>query len=198
MTLRRGVRIGVDVGTVRVGVSRCDPDGVLASPVATLARDAGGADQREIARLVAETGAIEVVVGLPRSLDGKVRASARAATDYAATLAGIIVAGTGTGTGTGTATATGTGTADGTPTATTSSTGAATDGVAVRLVDERLTSTSAHRAMHASGRPGRRHREVVDQVAAVLILESALDVERATGRPPGRPVTPRAPKETPA
>ncbi|MGC5616932.1 Holliday junction resolvase RuvX [Georgenia sp. Z1491] len=164
MTLRRGVRIGVDVGTVRVGVARCDPDGVLASPVATLARDAGGADQLEIARLTEETGAIEVVVGLPRSMDGKVRASARAATDYAATLAGVIAA--------------------------------TSPDVAVRLVDERLTSTSAHRAMHASGRPGRRHREVVDQVAAVLILESALDAERATGRPAGRPVTPRAPKET--
>ncbi|MGO1173051.1 MAG: RuvX/YqgF family protein, partial [Actinomycetaceae bacterium] len=69
-------------------------------------------------------------------------------------------------------------------------------GVPVRLVDERLTTTSAHRAMHASGRAGRRHREVVDQVAAVLILETALDLERSTGRPPGRPVTPRTPKES--
>lgn len=34
--MRRGIRIGVDVGTVRVGVSRCDPDGILTMPVETL------------------------------------------------------------------------------------------------------------------------------------------------------------------
>lgn len=162
MTLRRGVRLAIDVGTVRVGVARCDPDGVLASPVATLARDAEGADQREIVDLVESAAAIEVVVGHPKSLDGKARASARAATDYATSLAELL----------------------------------AGAGVPVRLVDERLTTTSAHRAMHASGRAGRRHREVVDQVAAVLILETALDLERSTGRPPGRPVTPRTPKES--
>ena len=36
---RRGVRLGVDVGTVRVGVAMCDPDGILATPVVTLRRD---------------------------------------------------------------------------------------------------------------------------------------------------------------
>jgi putative Holliday junction resolvase len=63
-------------------------------------------------------------------------------------------------------------------------------------VDERLTSTAAHRSMHASGRSGRRQREVVDQVAAVLILQTALDSERTTGRPAGRPIAVRTPKET--
>ena len=38
MSIRRGIRIGVDVGTVRVGVSRCDPDGILTMPVETLHR----------------------------------------------------------------------------------------------------------------------------------------------------------------
>ena len=38
---RRGIRIGVDVGSVRVGVARTDPDGRLAVPVATLTRPAG-------------------------------------------------------------------------------------------------------------------------------------------------------------
>src|SRR5699024_11165560 len=51
----------------------------------------------------------------------------------------------------------------------------------IRLVDERLTTVSAHRALHSSGRKGRKHRQVVDQVAAVMILQQALDVERATG-----------------
>ena len=83
-----GVRIGVDVGTVRVGVAASDPSGVLASPVATLARDTtGGADLAELARLVREREAVEVVVGLPRSLSGRDGAAARAAREYATALA---------------------------------------------------------------------------------------------------------------
>lgn len=83
-----GVRIGVDVGTVRVGVAACDPGGVLATPVATLARDLqGGADQVKLARLVVERDAVEVVVGLPRSMSGKSGPAARAAREYAESLA---------------------------------------------------------------------------------------------------------------
>jgi putative Holliday junction resolvase len=83
-----GVRIGVDVGTVRVGVAASDPGGVLASPLATLARDPrGGADLEKLARLVAEREAVEVVVGLPRSLSGKSGPAARAAREYATALA---------------------------------------------------------------------------------------------------------------
>ncbi len=83
-----GVRIGVDVGTVRVGVAASDPGGILASPLATLARDArGGADLAKLARLVAEREAVEVVVGLPRSLSGRSGPAVAAATAYAAALA---------------------------------------------------------------------------------------------------------------
>lgn len=49
----------------------------------------------------------------------------------------------------------------------------------VHLWDERLTSAEAHRHLHAAGRPLSGHREVVDQVAAVLILQSFLDAHRA-------------------
>ncbi len=72
----RGVRIGVDVGSVRVGVAASDPDGLLATPVATLARHPGSAPGPEdgdivaIADLVRERSAVGVVVGLPRSLSG--------------------------------------------------------------------------------------------------------------------------------
>lgn len=50
----------------------------------------------------------------------------------------------------------------------------------VHLWDERLTSAEAHRHLHAAGRPLSGHREVVDQVAAVLILQSFLDAQRST------------------
>ena len=59
----------------------------------------------------------------------------------------------------------------------------------VYLLDERLTTVSAHRALHSSGRKGRTHRQVVDQVAAVMILQQALDIERSTGARAGELVT---------
>jgi putative holliday junction resolvase len=54
-------------------------------------------------------------------------------------------------------------------------------GLPVHLWDERLTTTEAHRHLHAAGRPGSQHRAVVDQVAAVLILQSFLDASCAQG-----------------
>ncbi len=62
-------------------------------------------------------------------------------------------------------------------------------GTPVRLVDERLTTVTAHRTLHAAGRDSRTHRSVVDQVAATLILEHALAIERSTGHPAGEPLT---------
>jgi putative Holliday junction resolvase len=64
------------------------------------------------------------------------------------------------------------------------------DGVAVRLSDERLSTVSAEAALRAQGRKGSRRRAVVDQVAAVVILQTALDTERSTGRPAGEAVAP--------
>jgi putative holliday junction resolvase len=52
----------------------------------------------------------------------------------------------------------------------------------VHLWDERLTTTEAHRHLHAAGRPGSEHRAVVDQVAAVLILQSFLEARRGASR----------------
>jgi putative holliday junction resolvase len=66
--MRLGVRLGVDVGTVRIGVARCDPRGLLASPLGTVRR--GGGDLAELVRLAAENDAMEVIVGLPVGLAG--------------------------------------------------------------------------------------------------------------------------------
>jgi putative Holliday junction resolvase len=146
--VRRGVRIGIDAGTVRVGVAACDPDGLIASPVETVTPG----DFDRIVELVAERGAIEVVVGLPRSLSGREGVSAAAAREYATSLATRLAP------------------------------------VPVRLVDERLTTVTAQRGLRASGVRTRRGRSVVDQAAAVVILQHALDAERATGNPPGQTV----------
>ena len=62
--------------------------------------------------------------------------------------------------------------------------------VPVRLVDERMTTAEATRGLQAAGRDSRSGRAVVDQAAAVIIVQSALDAERATGAPPGVLVDP--------
>ncbi|THJ67049.1 Holliday junction resolvase RuvX [Arthrobacter echini] len=60
--------------------------------------------------------------------------------------------------------------------------------IPVRLVDERLSTVSAHRSLHAAGLSSREHRKVVDQVAAVEILQHAIDMQRSRGRDVGDPV----------
>lgn len=67
---------------------------------------------------------------------------------------------------------------------------AARIGVPVRLVDERLSTVSAQRALHTAGRNAKGSRAVIDQVAAVIILQNALDIERSAGHPPGFAVDP--------
>jgi putative Holliday junction resolvase len=55
----------------------------------------------------------------------------------------------------------------------------------VRMIDERLSTVSAQAALHRSGRNTRSSRPVIDQVAAVILVQHALDSERASGKPPG-------------
>jgi putative Holliday junction resolvase len=148
---RRGVRLGVDVGRARVGVARCDPDGMLATPVETVARDE--ASVRRIVALAGEYEARELLVGLPLNMKGEDTASTTDAREFAAALA-------------------------------------AASALPVRLVDERLSTVSAHAAQRDSGRTQRSSRSIVDQVAAVVLLQHALDVEKSTGRPAGSPVPP--------
>lgn len=60
--------------------------------------------------------------------------------------------------------------------------------IPLHLHDERLTTVSAEAMLRDRGRKGQKRRAVVDQVAAVVILQSALDQERATGAIPGERV----------
>lgn len=152
-----GVLLGVDVGEVRVGLAASDPGGVLALPVATLARDdLDGTDLDRIVREVVERGAVGVVVGLPRSLSGEEGVAARRARRYARTLQRRLE-------------------------------------VPVRLWDERLTTVDAHRSLRDSGVRGRDQRGIVDQAAAALILQGALEA-RSAGRRPGEPLKARRPR----
>jgi len=85
-----GRRLGIDVGSVRVGVALSDPYALMASPLMTLSRDRDGADQQRIADLVREHGVVEVVVGLPLHLSGAHGAASDEATAYSVAVATLI------------------------------------------------------------------------------------------------------------
>jgi putative Holliday junction resolvase len=135
-----GVWLGVDVGTVRVGVAKSDPRGLLASPLITLARQPRtGSDLDELAALVTDHDAVGVVIGLPRTMAGQEGRAAQLAREYGAALARRIAP------------------------------------VEVEFVDERLTTVTAGRTLSSHGVRGRAQRAVIDQVAAVVILQHWLD-----------------------
>lgn len=145
--MRFGVRLGLDPGEARIGVARCDPSGMLATPVETVTRGSG--DFARMRELAEEIEPIEIVVGLPRGLSGREGPAAVRVRDFVARLAEVVPA------------------------------------VPLRLVDERLTTVSAEAQLRERGRKGQARRAIVDQAAAVLILQHALDTERGSGRPPG-------------
>jgi putative Holliday junction resolvase len=138
------------VGSVRIGVAVSDPDGILATPLETVRRD--GTHVRRLVQLVTELPAVEVIVGLPRTLAAKTGPSARDAMALADTLARRVAP------------------------------------VPVRLADERLTTVSAQRSLRAAGVRAKAQRAVIDQAAAVAILQGWLDRRRvAAAAPPAVP-----------
>ena len=145
--MRHGVRVGIDVGDARIGVARSDPSGLIATPVETVARGRGDLDR--IAAITAEVAAVEVVVGLPRSLSGGEGPAASHVRTFARAIAVAVAP------------------------------------VPVRLCDERLSTVTAESVLRGQGRKGQKRRAVVDQAAAVVILQNALDTERSSGAAPG-------------
>jgi putative Holliday junction resolvase len=84
----RGRRLGLDIGTVRIGVSLSDPDGILATPLETVQVDRSsgawpGEEFGRVLELVEENFVVEVVVGLPVTLRSRRTASTRRAENYA-------------------------------------------------------------------------------------------------------------------
>jgi putative Holliday junction resolvase len=140
----RGRRLGIDVGTVRIGVSVSDPDAILATPVETVRRDRRAGHLRRLTALVRELEVVEVVVGLPRTLADRAGSSADDAVGVAEAIAGLI------------------------------------SPVPVRLADERLTTVSAARSLREAGVRAKDQRGMIDQVAAVAILQGWLDQRRNT------------------
>lgn len=133
--------MAIDPGTKRVGIAVSDAGAVIAQPVGWMpAEPASTLVERLVAR-ARELEARELVVGLPRRMDGALGDEARGAQDLARALR-------------------------------------ERSGMRVHLVDERLTSVAAERALLAGGARRSRRKELSDQVAATLILQSHLDRRR--------------------
>ncbi|MGF0116884.1 Holliday junction resolvase RuvX [Promicromonospora sp. Marseille-Q5078] len=166
--LPRGARLGVDVGKARIGLAGSDPDGLIATPVETVPR----------------------VLEVPRAADGGPAVTAdvaRIAAEVEERFAAVVYVGlprhlSG---------AEGAATADAREFAVRLA--AAVAPAEVRLVDERMTTVTAHAQLRSAGRRTKTHRSVVDQAAAVIILQSALDVERSAGERAGELVESRPP-----
>ncbi|WP_206302915.1 MULTISPECIES: Holliday junction resolvase RuvX [Streptomyces] len=150
--MRRGRRLAIDVGDARIGVASCDPDGILATPVETVPGRDVPAAQRRLKQLVEEYEPIEIVVGLPRSLNGREGPAAAKIRVFTQDLARMVAP------------------------------------ISVRLVDERMTTVTASQGLRASGVKSKKGRSVIDQAAAVIILQQALESERASGKAPGEGV----------
>ncbi|MFC3995765.1 Holliday junction resolvase RuvX [Nocardiopsis sediminis] len=119
----------------------------------------GDGDLDRIAHLVLEHEAREVIVGYPASLSGEEGPAARGARAFATALARALAP------------------------------------IPVRLVDERLTTVTAQSQLRSGAafgkrgaRGGKARRSVIDQAAATVLLQNALDTERRTGLPPGEAV----------
>jgi len=134
--------VAVDVGSVRVGVAVCDPDGILATPVETVRRAKDGSDIARLMEIITEYEAIGVIIGLPRTLRGEEGPAVRAARSFGRQLETEL------------------------------------DGVSIEFYDERLTTVTATHALRASGVKAKDARAVVDQAAAVAILQGWLDAQR--------------------
>lgn len=147
MTSRRGRRLGIDVGDVRIGVAVSDPDGILATPVETVPAGPGAIGR--LVELVREHDVLECVVGMPVGLSGREGPAAAKVRAFCAELLTAI------------------------------------EPVPIRLFDERMSTMTADSMLRQSGRAGRTRRSVIDQAAATVILQTALDSERTRGSAPG-------------
>ncbi len=148
--IRKGCRIGLDLGQARIGVAKTDIDGIMAVPVGVIRRYESNEDGiKTIVKYVRKFNAFEIVVGYPVLLSGKQGTSAKSAKKYAIKLKEALPE------------------------------------LSVRLVDERLTTVSAHASLLEAGKRRNTHKSIIDQVAATYILENALEYEKKNNQPAG-------------
>jgi putative Holliday junction resolvase len=154
--LPRGRRLGVDVGKVRVGVAVSDPDGILATPLVTVSRDMTEHEGTAADSVPADIAELIRLVGEHEAVQIVVGLPVRL-NGQEGTAAIDIRAYAGR-------------------------LARAVTPVPVVLADERMSTVVATRRLAERGVRGKRQRAVVDQAAAVEILQSWLDAQRRQSR----------------
>ena len=135
----REVRIlALDVGEKRIGLAVSDPLGITAQGLEVLVRRDPETDLARLLEVARKWGVQEIVLGLPRHMDGRLGQAAPKILELARELSAAL-------------------------------------GVKVTTWDERLTTAEAERVLIQADVSRRRRRQVVDQLAAVLILQGYLD-----------------------
>ena len=128
--------LGLDIGTVRVGVSITDPSGSIAFPMSTFPFDVA---IDEIAKVIEIEGIDQIVVGVPYKLSGKPGQSVELVESF---LAKLLLE---------------------------------KPEVTVHKVDERFSTSLAEKQLRSMNRPASKSRDIIDQLAAVNILQTFLD-----------------------
>ncbi|MCL4514634.1 MAG: Holliday junction resolvase RuvX [Firmicutes bacterium] len=135
--------LGLDLGERRIGVAISDPLGITASGVEVIQRAGLDRDLARLSALIGENEVGEVVVGLPRHMNGSMGEAARKAQEFAAMLEARLEE----------------------------------MGLAPRFTfwDERLSTVAAQRALLEGDMSRAKRKQVVDKVAAAIILRAYLD-----------------------
>lgn len=136
------VILSVDYGDKRTGIAVCDRLEMLASPVTVIWGDYAPKVIAEIEKFTAEYKPEQIVVGLPKNMDGSEGERAEKCREFAHMLS-------------------------------------EKTGIETVMVDERLTTVSAHKALNVTNVRGQKRKNVVDAVSAVMILESYLSKRKA-------------------
>lgn len=129
--------LGIDHGTVRIGLALSDESGVLARPFETVAAIDG---LRRIPEVIREQKVGALVLGLPLRLDGSEGPAAERVRAFFDTLRPLV------------------------PTE-----------IPIHFRDESHTTLEAAAHLRAGGRTGKDQHDVIDQVAAAVILQEFLD-----------------------
>ena len=133
--------LGLDYGSVTVGVAICDPLGLTAQPLETIERPSENKLRRTLARIeeiVSEYGVESIVLGYPKNMNNTVGERAQKKLEFRDQMA-------------------------------------RRTGLPVIMWDERLTTAAADRSLEESGVRKENRKKVIDQVAAVFILQGYLD-----------------------
>jgi putative Holliday junction resolvase len=136
--------LGIDHGEARIGLAVSDELGMLAHPLETIHLREIADPIARITTIVTRDKIAQIVLGLPRNMDGTYGPAAEKVRVFAEKLR-------------------------------------AASPCPVKLWDERLTSVAAQRALHEAGRNVKNSREVIDQVAAQMILQGWLDAQAMLG-----------------